>query len=169
MPRSRAVQSGAGFRARHHRLVDETRRDEHTGCCTEKQSRAERSGIPRSASAARRRDVTSRRGVEKQSRAEWSGAEWSGDVALGITGSSMRQGKTSRRGAEQDSGAAFCARVQRLIDETKRADAALSTSAERSGISGSSMRQPKTSRRGAEKQSSAERSGVPRAASPARR
>ena len=82
-------------------------------------------------------------------------AERSGDVALGITGSSMRRGKTSRRGAEhecvaerhqlfvdgakrgktsrcgaeQDSGAAFCARVQRLIEETRRADAALSTSA----------------------------------------
>ena len=84
-------------------------------------------------------------------------------LSLGITGSSMRRGKTSRRGAEQDSGAAFRARVQRLIDETRRADAALSASAERSGISCSSIRRSETSRRGAEKQSRIER------VSPARR
>ena len=70
-------------------------------------------------------------------------AEWSGDVALGITGSSMRRGQTSRRGAQKQSGAGMSL-----------------------GITGSSMRQGQTNRRGAQKQSGA---GMSRSASPARR
>ena len=47
-------------------------------------------------------------------------AEQSGDVALGIIGSSMRRDETSRRGAEQDSRGAGCRdRHQRLVDEKR--------------------------------------------------
>ena len=121
-----------GCRARHNRLVDEKRPYKQM-----RRPEAERSGAERHQRFVdgAKRGKMSRRGAEKQCRAERSG-----DVALGISGSSMRREQTSRRAPTSRAERGCRARHHRLVDEARQDEQTRRLKAEQSiaGMSRSS-------------------------------